>query len=87
MQMSNLIFKRENLVLPINGKEEGWDYLTIYNTKGDVVARSGHAHPEHIIHMKHEGFEIVAPPQSREDEEESIYITIASIKDQIHEKA
>lgn len=83
MQMSNLVFKRESLTLPVNGNDETWDYLTIYNLKGEIVTRSSHAHPEHIIHIKYDGFEIVAPPQSREDEEESIYITIASIKDQI----
>lgn len=86
MKVQDLVFKREALTLPINDNPETWDYLTIYRPDGLVEARSGPHHPEGIIELVHEGFTIVAPSLARNYGEENIYITIASIKEQINSK-
>ncbi len=65
--------KRESLTLPINGKDETWDYLTLYDKDGNIVLRSGNYHPEADIRLIWEDMEFVA---SRTKE---ILITFESI--------
>lgn len=83
MKVNDINFRRESLLLPVNGNDETWDYLTLYNEKNEVIVRSKHYHPEGTIHINYEGFNIIAPPLAKTEGENSIYITIASIKEQI----
>jgi hypothetical protein len=51
----SIIAKREELTLPINGKDEMWTYLTIYDEDGNVLSRSERSHPEGDIIHKYDG--------------------------------
>lgn len=83
MKINNLIFKRESLTLPINHREEQWDYLTIYNEEREIIARSLPTHPENVVRLKYDGFDIIALPSARETGEHQILISISSIKNQM----
>lgn len=86
MKIRNIQCKRESLTLPINGKDENWDYLTIYDEKDNVLMRSGHHHFEGTIRMTYNDLVFMAPPLSKEYGEEYIYITVKSLKDYVNQK-
>lgn len=65
---------RERLTLPINGKDEVWDYLTLYDASNNIVLRSEHSHSEGEIRLLWEGLMFVSPGNSKE-----IFVTFDSI--------
>lgn len=73
-QITNITAKRESITLPINGNEETWTYLTLYDQDDEVVVRSGHYHPEGDIHLEYEGLVFVSL-KNRE-----VYVTFESLK-------
>lgn len=73
-------FKREALTLPINGKEENWDYLTIYDKDGKIVARSQRHHFEGTIFLIYEGLTFMCEPLAKNYGENQIFVSIESIK-------
>ena len=84
MKIKNINCQRESLTLPINGKDETWDYLTIYDEKGNILKQSGHHHPEGTIRLEYNELIFVAPSISKDRGEEYIYITVKSLKDYVN---
>lgn len=52
--------KRESLTLPVKNKEETWDYLSLYNNKGELVSRSTGVNNEQTIRHVYDGLTYVS---------------------------
>jgi hypothetical protein len=80
MKINNIFLKRESLTLPINGNDETWDYLTMYDENNNIIKRSNHVHPETDVFLEYEGLEFGASPSALKNGEDNIFITVSSLK-------
>jgi len=52
--------KRESFTLPVNGIEETWVYLSLYDNKGELVSRSTGVNNEQTIRHVYDGLTYVS---------------------------
>lgn len=71
--------KREELLLPVNGNMESWDYLTVYDNQNNVLARSTQHHPEGTIRLEYKGLQFMATTLARNYGEDQIFIQLKSV--------
>ena len=64
LHITNITAKRESLKMLINGVDEAWNYLTLYDQNNDVIIRSIHHAPEEDIELEYEGLIFFAPAKS-----------------------
>lgn len=80
MNAKNITFKRETF-----SDDDTKDVLNLYDEHGNIIVSSDAIPAEETISLVHEGFVIVAPPESKEKGEDYVFVTMSSIKKNIRQ--
>jgi hypothetical protein len=80
MKAQNINFRRETFT-----EDDTKDVLNLYDEYGNIVVSSDAIPSEQTISLVHDGFVIVASPESKEKGEDFVFITVSSIKNNIRQ--
>ena len=80
MKAQNINFRRETFT-----EDDTKDVLNLYDEYGNIVVSSDATPSEQTISLVHDGFVIVASPESKEKGEDFVFITVSSIKNNIRQ--